>query len=182
VQIVELSSAFPRAWLVHEAVRGDPEQVRAMLANGEHDLRRTALVEEAPPELAAPPDAARERVTFEAYAPGSVRLRVEAGAPAMVVLADTYYPAWRAYVDGEPAKVYATDGAFRGVAVPAGTHTVELRYEDRRLVIGTAVSAGTALVLLGAIGVAFARNRRASRRRIVTVPPGWRSFPRSMRS
>jgi hypothetical protein len=164
VQIVALESAFPRAWLVHDAVQRDPDQVRADLANGTHDLRRTALVEEAPPELAAPADPARDRVSFEAYAPEAVRLKVETQAPAMLVLSDVYYPAWHAYVDGRPVKVYATDGAFRGVAVPAGTHTVEFRYEDRWLTAGTVVSGSAALLLLGAIVAGIARTFRGTRR------------------
>jgi hypothetical protein len=160
VQIVELEAAFPRAWLVHEAVQRDRDEIPALLADGSFDLRRTALVEEPPPALSEPAATSRERVSFESYAPEAVRLRVEAEAPAMLVLSDVYTPAWRAYVDGQPVKVYATDGAFRGVSVPPGTHTVEFRYEDRWLVAGTAVSGGTALLMIGAIAVGLVMRLR----------------------
>ena len=49
-------------------------------------------------------------------------------APGLLVLGEVYYPAWKAYVDGESAPVYLTDHLFRSVRIPAGEHTVELHY------------------------------------------------------
>ena len=39
-----------------------------------------------------------------------------------------YHPAWRAWVDGQPARVYATNLVMRGVLVPAGATSLELRF------------------------------------------------------
>ena len=41
-----------------------------------------------------------------------------------------------AYVDGQPAPVYLTDHLLRSVPLPAGDHTVELRYEAWTLRVG----------------------------------------------
>ena len=51
-------------------------------------------------------------------------------------------------MDGEPAPLYRADHLFRAVPVPAGEHTVELRYESRSLRAGTAISLLTVLALL----------------------------------
>jgi uncharacterized membrane protein YfhO len=59
-----------------------------------------------------------------------------------------YYPAWKAYVDGEPAQIYVADGALRAVAVPAGQHSVELRFESDTLALGIAISCAAALLLV----------------------------------
>jgi uncharacterized membrane protein YfhO len=74
---------------------------------------------------------------------------VTAAAPALLILSEIYYPAWRAYLDGQPVPVYAVDRALRGVAVPAGEHVVELRYESAPLTIGLVVSALAFATLVG---------------------------------
>ena len=45
-----------------------------------------------------------------------------------LVLNEMWYPAWQASVDGRPAEVYPTNLVMRGLVIPAGAATVELRY------------------------------------------------------
>lgn len=68
----------------------------------------------------------------------------------MLVLSDAIYPAWHARVDGAPAKIYVADGALRAVAIPPGTHTLELQYTSAALPLGAAITGLTVLVLVGA--------------------------------
>ena len=49
----------------------------------------------------------------------------------MLVIAQTYYPAWKAYIDGEPVKIWRANYAFQGLQVPEGHHRIDLRYEDK---------------------------------------------------
>ena len=43
-------------------------------------------------------------------------------------------------LDGEPVHLYVADGALRAVAVPAGEHLVDLRFESATLDVGMAIS------------------------------------------
>jgi len=61
-------------------------------------------------------------------------------------LAQGYFPAWRALVDGQPEPVWRANHAFQAVEVPAGTHHVILLYEDRAFGWGLLVSALTLAV------------------------------------
>jgi uncharacterized membrane protein YfhO len=65
--------------------------------------------------------------------------------------------AWHASVDGSPAPVFPADGVDLAVVVPAGSHTVELGYDDPRIAYGL-IGSGVSLVLLLA-GVVVARRR-----------------------
>jgi hypothetical protein len=69
-------------------------------------------------------------------------------ADGLVVLADTYYPGWRASVDGAPARIVATNHLFRGVPVPAGRHRVRFEYRPWQVPVGIAVSGLALLVVL----------------------------------
>ena len=71
------------------------------------------------------------------------------GGHSLVVLADTYYPGWKATVDGEDTEIVRTQHLLRGVVVPAGTHTVEFRYVPWSWRVGWIVSLLTAMALAG---------------------------------
>jgi hypothetical protein len=78
------------------------------------------------------------------------RMIVEVNAPrdGVVFFSETYYPDRRAWVDGERTPRMKVDLAFTAVAVPAGTHRIELRYDVRALWTGAALSAVSLLVWL----------------------------------
>ena len=75
----------------------------------------------------------RDRATIQRYSGDSVSLRVEAACPGLLVLPDTYFPGWRATVNGRDQPIYPTDGAFRGVTVPEGSVTRRIPLRAARL-------------------------------------------------
>lgn len=77
------------------------------------------------------------------------RIRIAAAGPGIVILADAYYPAWRAEVDGETAELMTAGGWWRAVAIGPGIHTVEMAYDPVLFRIGLAV----AVLALAAYGV-----------------------------
>jgi uncharacterized membrane protein YfhO len=89
------------------------------------------------------------------------RLRLEAtlNAPGYVVVLDGYAPGWRARVDGRDVPVLQANVAFRAVAVPAGTHRIELVYRPPWMLAGVGLS--FAAVLAGTLSAALWWRRRA---------------------
>jgi len=92
---------------------------------------------------------ARNRIV--ALTPNLVSLEVN--SPREAVLVTPYVdvtPNWSGSIDGEPTPLVPIDGAFLGLRVPAGRHTLSLRYFSQRLVTGYRIAAASAL-LLGAV-------------------------------
>ncbi|OGO45735.1 MAG: hypothetical protein A2W37_01050, partial [Chloroflexi bacterium RBG_16_63_12] len=81
--------------------------------------------------------------------PNAVTIPVSLRQSGWVVLSDTYYPGWFVFVDGQPATLLHADYAFRAVAVEAGDHVVEFRYEPRPFQIGLWISAVSGLIWFG---------------------------------
>jgi len=148
VEVLENTDSLPRAWIVHSARQAEPEEALKLLDSGEVDPRETALLEEAPPPLDRPDDATADRASVTRYEADSVKLETSTGAPGLLVLSEVYYPAWKAYIDDRPAPLYRADHLLRAIPVPAGEHTVELRYESWTLRIGMVVSLLTGLLLV----------------------------------
>jgi hypothetical protein len=89
--------------------------------------------------------------TIVSSEPDVIRLRTGTGAPGLLVLSEITNPGWRATVDGRAVDVEIADHALRAVAIPAGEHTVELRYQPRSLRIGLIISLAALLLLAAAV-------------------------------
>jgi hypothetical protein len=96
---------------------------------------------------------------YRSTGPQSSRIDVTTEAPSVVLVRNSYDPNWRATVDGRPVPVLAADYAAEGIPVPAGTHVVDLRYEDRTVGLGLVVSALALAAMLGAALVARSKTR-----------------------
>lgn len=120
---------LPRARLVGGAiVKTDAEAVPYILSEA-HDPADEVVLSTAPPvELnGGPVDGSVRWVLREA---DRLELEVDSDSPALLVVADNWFPAWRATVNGDEADVLRAYHTLRAVAVPAGTSTVSMWYES----------------------------------------------------
>jgi len=65
--------------------------------------------------------------------PDKVTITARFPAKGFVVLADQFYPGWKAYIDGRQTRIYKTNGVQRGVAVPEGEHVLVFKYVPRQI-------------------------------------------------
>jgi hypothetical protein len=93
--------------------------------------------------------------------PNRTDVEIEVEEPAMLVLAETWHPGWRARVDGRRAEVLQVNYLQQGVWLDSGRHTVELEFFPSSLAYGLIVTlaAGT-VVLVVALGALAAARRR----------------------
>ena len=66
----------------------------------------------------------------------------------MLVVAQAYYPAWKAFVNGRPAALLRANGAFQAVPLVPGKNIVLLLYQDEKFHAGTLISAASACLAL----------------------------------
>jgi uncharacterized membrane protein YfhO len=78
---------------------------------------------------------------------------------AWLVLSDTYYPGWKAFVDGQQTPLLRGDVLFRAVPIPAGEHDVQLHFEPASVKVGLAISLVVLGSLLGCLGISSGRGR-----------------------
>lgn len=154
--------ALARSVIVHNArmITGREEALRVM-ASRDFDPAQTVLVEEAIPSLTTNASVHSPAPSFRERSLNRVYLDADLKAPGLLVLADTYYPGWKSFVDGKASKIYRADYALRAVFVPAGRHQVEFKYDPWSFKIGAAISAASAVSLLAwLVWDLFTRFRR----------------------
>ena len=81
-----------------------------------------------------------------------------------MVLTDSFYPGWKATVDGKPASIERVDYVLRGVSIGPGHHTIVMRYQPASWRIGWIVSLVALLGLLGALASRLDRDPPAAPR------------------
>jgi hypothetical protein len=157
-ELFENLTAMPRFFLVHNVVAGKSlAETRRLIETAAVDLHTTAITD-TPIQLPPGGSSGTDAIAVIDSHPESLSLKVTTAAPSLLVLAESYYPGWRAWVDDRQVPVYRADIAFRGVAVPAGAHTVRMQFSPAILPVSLAVSGMTA-VFLCMLGLA-ARVRR----------------------
>lgn len=146
-------NALPRAYLAGNVeVVADSNAVATMLAE-DFDARRTVLLPAPLPQgVSAEPDPDGSVEWVEREMDAST-IRVTTDRPALLVISENYYPAWRASIDGQPVDVLRANYTFRAVAVPAGEHEVHFEYDTANLRGVVFASAGLLVLLLG-VGIA----------------------------
>ena len=123
---------LPRAFLVPKAVAVPKrEDILKKISADNFDPTSEIYLESAPGpgSAAASPSASKNPVRIAEYSSGKVRMTVQAAQDAWLFFSDTYYPGWRAWVDGKPAKIYRADYAFRALPLAAGSHEVIWKYD-----------------------------------------------------
>jgi len=73
--------------------------------------------------------------------PNRIQIEMDISEDGWLVISETYFPGWRAAIDGESVKIYHANYLFKALRIPAGEHKVELRYQPMSFVIGCVLSA-----------------------------------------
>jgi hypothetical protein len=157
---------LPRAFLVDRQVVVHGEQAAlTTVTRPSFPSRSVAVTEEAVPGLAqgaagARPDAGTARITHDGD--DLLSVGVDARRPSLLVVGDTWYPGWKATVDGRDATIHRVNYVTRGIAVPAGAHRVELRYEPASWRMGWVLSLLALVAVAAAAAVGLRRRRRVA--------------------
>ena len=90
-------------------------------------------------------------IHLTAYAPNRLTYETENAGEGIAVFSEIYYPdGWHVTIDGQPARLARADYILRTLRIPAGRHTVEMRFDpdSLRLTEGIAYAA-LALMVIG---------------------------------
>ena len=125
----------PRAWVAYDWRVGeafDPNQISAGLP---------PIVEGGLPPAGAKGGAEAKVTVLPSNNGIRVEIEVDSPLPGMLILADAFYPGWRATIDGAETPIFPVDGLFRGVTVREGKERVVFRYNPSSVRIGFWISA-----------------------------------------
>jgi hypothetical protein len=152
-------NALPRAFLVGATeVVPDERAVERMLGPA-FDARAVVLLPEPLPADIETQPQPQGSVSWTERGVNESTLRITTDRPALLVITDNYFPAWRAQVDGVPAPILRANYTFRAIPVGAGEHTLRLYYDSPVLARSAFASI---LLILGLLAVGLFGSRRVA--------------------
>lgn len=137
----------------------DADQALELVLSGQVDFNQVVVIERSEPAPSAPCDPGVVKAGAAALLTSDsdqVVIHVEADSPGWLVLSDTWYPGWLAWIDGERVEILPANYLFRGLEVPAGEHQVVFRYQPVSFWLGLVIS----LVGLAGWGMLWRMHRK----------------------
>ena len=164
------------AWLVRQVRPADGAEAEIAALDG-LDTRRTAVVDRkfvpllaglaqtatAAAQIELPADTTAA-IRLAEYRPQYQRYDYRSSVPSLAVFSEIYYPdGWIATIDGEPADIARADYILRSMYVPAGKHTIEMRFDPKSLHVTEGIAyAALALMVIGIMIMVIVYKKRLS--------------------
>ncbi|GAB4436808.1 MAG: YfhO family protein [bacterium] len=137
VIVYENTQNLGRAFFVYAfGVVEDENQALGILANPTYNPKEAAILNEKPKQSFTLRKGSAEKIEFVKYTPNHVKINTENDGDALLILSENWYPAWKAYIDGNKTEVMRAYNTLRAVFVPAGKHKVEFKYQSETLFYG----------------------------------------------
>jgi hypothetical protein len=158
VKIYQNLEVLPRAFVVHQAqVRVEDQAALDLLQDPAFDPAQQVILSSGTGMTGS---GGKSHAEIETYQPEKIQMRASLDAPGYLVLTDTFYPGWKATVDGQAVPILRADLYFRAVALEPGDHEIALRYAPASVYAGLVIGAGAWFVwAMGAV-VMFRRFGR----------------------
>ena len=164
--LYRVERTVPRLYVVSKAIE-EKESVKVLkrLSDPEFDPFKEVILDSVAP--IRPPRQLEARAALERYENNAVTIQTATNEDGILVLADSYYPGWKAFVDGRETKVYRANHFFRAVVAPKGNHQIEFRYEPWSFKLGMMISTVTVVgVVIISLGL-YVRQRKLAGRSLV---------------
>lgn len=158
VLVYENPEVMPRAYLVGRSrvVRSDAEALETILSSAFDPWKDVVITGDGAPKVDGSENAGV--ATVRSYRRNGVVVDVDAAGPSYLVLSDTFFPGWRATVDGKPTRIVQANVCQRAVAVESGHHQVRFSFVPLTVIAGLLVT----VLGLGVSGVLLVIGRRRS--------------------
>jgi hypothetical protein len=147
----ENQDVMPRSFIVHQAEVVNGEESLRRVQEAQFSLSQRILLSDAPLSASMPNSNANanDQASVAEYKSERVVVNVSTGQAGYLMLTDTWYPGWQAWVDGVETPIYRADYIYRAVPVQPGSHSIVFEYHPMSFMLGLLVSGLTIVLLCG---------------------------------
>lgn len=164
--VLENLNVLPRAYPVHQAyVIQDRQERLGALNDPQFNPREAVILEDYPQINLAPTDlpSAQSQAEITHYLNRTIQVKATMATDGFLMLSEKYYSGWKAYVDGQPTKIYRANHTLQAIVVPQGKHLVTFAFQPTQFLLGLIVTCLTGLGLGIYAIVSHVRTRRSPR-------------------
>lgn len=146
--IIMNEHALPRAYVVHRArFFKNKNDILKKIASDSFSPEREVLLEGEGKDFRGASGSNFSPVSILKYSSNEISMKTNLKRSGFLVLSDTFYPGWKAAVDGKETKIYIANYAFRAIYLGEGNHKIQFYYSPLSFKVGLLVSVSSVLIL-----------------------------------
>lgn len=159
-RIYENKEFVPRVYIVPKAkiVKEEGEILRE-LTKPEFDPLKYVIIEEEIDFKGTDTPKGSQEAKITKYLPLEVIIEANLTNPGFLVFTDSYYPGFKAFIDGKSTKIYRANYIYRTIPIKEGKHKIRFVYEATSFKIGAIISIITLLLLALTYLVGYSLNK-----------------------
>lgn len=128
----------PRAHMVYDTQYVETlDSILDLLRSEEYLPTQTAIIEN---KNLIQNNSGKNSISWIKDSDNNISLKVITDKEGLLVLADTYYPGWEAYIDGKKTEIYPVNINQRGIKISTGSHNVSFIYKPISFRLGLLVT------------------------------------------
>ncbi len=146
--ILENPQFLPRAYLVPTSLVLTREKALAFMISSDFNPIQQVILEK---NLDLPQNGQgtkKQDIRLLEDEEDRLQFQVETPASAYFVLTDSFYPGWKAKIDGQETEIVVANYAFRAIAIPAGKHLIEFSFKPISFYLGALITLLTLIAMV----------------------------------
>jgi hypothetical protein len=152
INIYENKKVLPRAFLVSECKIINKEQdFKNTFIDKNFNFKTLMLLEKKSENFICTGEDTKiseGSVKITSYKSNTVELTVKSKKRQLLFLGDSYYPGWKAFVDGDEVEILRSNYLFRAIVIEPGTHEIQFDYDPFSFKLGLTITSLTILICL----------------------------------
>ena len=141
VKIFQVPDAKQRAFMTYQSINAnDEEHALRLTLDNKDNLNELVVLENNNDAEETAEIIAKNEIEFYSRTSQKIKMKVTTDKPGYMVLSQSYYPGWHAYVDDEEVEIYPADYLLQAIKVPQGSHQVRFVYQPFSFWFGLVIS------------------------------------------
>jgi len=155
--IYENKTVLPRVFIVsnYEVAQTTKDQIRE-ITSSKFGYKTTAILEKNLENKSFLQASSEAQITK--YEDQNVEIKAKMNEEGILVLADAYYPGWKAFVDGKESEILPANINQRALTLPKGNHLVKFTFAPTSFKLGAIISLLTTVIALALLPVFFIKR------------------------
>ncbi|MFA5932919.1 MAG: YfhO family protein [Microgenomates group bacterium] len=145
IVVLENTQSLPRAYLTKHVVKSSDKDTLKLMLDKSFPTQDISLSDFEWNNLSE--EVLDQKLTYKSITNSHVQIKSATNIDAYLVVLDSFYPGWKALIDGEETQIHRTNYNFRGILLPKGAHTVDFIYVPKSLEYGAIISGFSLLVI-----------------------------------
>lgn len=158
VAVLENQESLPRAFAVTKVVQASDSGALAAMVDKTFPLETIALTDNF--QFDNPDATVSANLDYKQLTNSHIQIKTNTDKKSYLVILDGFYPGWKAFIDNLETPIHRTNFDFKGILLPEGAHTVDLRYQPQSIIYGSIISGAAFLIAFIALLIPEFLKRR----------------------